>query len=88
MQSARSSLEEWVKAAGVSVSKITYADTAAKVAAANLTAFKLLYVPSSYLQTNGGITDALNDALIAIKGKIADFVNLRGACSRRGEVER
>ncbi|PNH00175.1 hypothetical protein TSOC_014017 [Tetrabaena socialis] len=45
-------------------------------AALNLTQYKLLYIPSTNFDILGGISATANRALIAIKSKIIDFVNV------------
>jgi hypothetical protein len=77
-QSARSSLEGWVTAAGHSPSIITYVSSSTTLASYNLNSFKLLYAPSDYRNTKGGINNALNNALVAMKDNITKFINDRG----------
>lgn len=43
----RNSIEGWVASANYPVSKITYATTAAAVTNANLSSYKMLYIPSN-----------------------------------------
>ncbi|GFR45633.1 hypothetical protein Agub_g7041, partial [Astrephomene gubernaculifera] len=78
--SARTALEGWVTLAlGASaVSSIRYVRTPAELLATNLQRYKLLYVPSSVYQTDGGITDELHAALLSMKAKIVNFVNNNG----------
>ncbi|GLI67490.1 hypothetical protein VaNZ11_011671, partial [Volvox africanus] len=75
---ARSQLSGWVTGAGFSASTITYVTDPDKVASYNLSHFKLLYIPEGHSDTPGGMTDALNDALLGIKNQVNDFVNKRG----------
>ncbi|KXZ41215.1 hypothetical protein GPECTOR_644g756 [Gonium pectorale] len=72
------SLVGWAQLAGIPASKISFATTPYDVVYANLNQYKVLYVPSDAYNTWGGITIELNDALISIKSKIKDFVNVRG----------
>ncbi|GIL57454.1 hypothetical protein Vafri_12648, partial [Volvox africanus] len=73
-----SQFRRWVTAAGFSASTITYVTDPAKVTSYNLSHYKLLYIPEGRSDTSGGMTDALNDALIGIKDQVNDFVNNRG----------
>ncbi|EFJ49171.1 hypothetical protein VOLCADRAFT_90034 [Volvox carteri f. nagariensis] len=75
---ARKSLESWVTSAGYSTSIITYATSSSTYSSYNLTRYKMIYVPSDNGNTDGGITSTQNQALIAIRPKIVDFVNKRG----------
>lgn len=64
--------------AGYQKSIITYVGSPATVPSYNLSAYKLMYVPSDFGNTAGGISETMNMALIGIKDKIMDFVNIRG----------
>ncbi|GLC33698.1 hypothetical protein PLESTB_000105300 [Pleodorina starrii] len=75
---ARASLEGWIVDAGYDTSIITYVTDPDAVSTYNLSSYKLLYVPSDYENTIGGIDEAMNNALIAIKDRIFNFVNVRG----------
>ncbi|GLC48176.1 hypothetical protein PLESTB_000067600 [Pleodorina starrii] len=75
---ARTSFEGWVTAAGYSTSIITYATIPLAVYYYNLSSYKLMYVPSDHVNTVGGIDGVINAALILIKDKIFDFINVRG----------
>ncbi len=78
VQLARTSFEGWVTAAGFNTSVITYVTNPAVVPTLNFTRYKLLYLPSDFNNTRGGITDALNDALAAAKDKIISNINAQG----------
>ncbi|KXZ54761.1 hypothetical protein GPECTOR_4g831 [Gonium pectorale] len=81
LSSARNALEGWVNEAFGSSSAgrlITYATTPSDLLAANLSAYKLLYVPSDNENTDGGITASLHQALGSIRQRIVSFVNNRG----------
>ncbi|EFJ47958.1 hypothetical protein VOLCADRAFT_91480 [Volvox carteri f. nagariensis] len=75
---ARTALDGWVKAAGYSPSIITYVTNPAAVKSYNISTYKLLFVPSGERVVQGGISADMVNALVAIKGGIADFVNLNG----------
>ncbi|KAG2433656.1 hypothetical protein HYH02_012584 [Chlamydomonas schloesseri] len=68
------SLTGWVG----NTTNITFARNASDVLSANLSNYKMLYIPSGYSDTDGGLDISLNNALISIRSRIMDFVNNRG----------
>ncbi|KAG2437447.1 hypothetical protein HXX76_006097 [Chlamydomonas incerta] len=74
---AKTALESWVTAAQYPIELIKVVRTPAELRAANLSSFKVLYVPSNIYNTAGGMDMALNDALIGMKDAIKNFVNVR-----------
>ncbi|GFH08829.1 uncharacterized protein HaLaN_03860 [Haematococcus lacustris] len=80
-RNANSSLVGWLSQAGLSASAVTYALDSTQIAAAataNFTGFRLIYVPSSWFQTPGGIRDAQSDALAAHKEQLRSYINQHG----------
>ncbi|KAG2453051.1 hypothetical protein HYH02_002386 [Chlamydomonas schloesseri] len=74
---AKSALESWVTAAQYPIELIKVVRTPTELKAANLTSFKVLYVPSNIYNTAGGMDVDLNNALIGMKDAIKSFVNKR-----------
>ncbi|EFJ47306.1 hypothetical protein VOLCADRAFT_92053 [Volvox carteri f. nagariensis] len=65
-------LEEWVRGASYSTNIITYVNSSALVASLNFSQYQLLIIPASPSTT-------LNNALAAVKGHIATFINMGGS---------